>query len=118
MRLVALWRLFSHPRVATFTKNKAFQFHVEFSSFTKFKRPESNLITMKLDSPQFRAVFTPEVNMLSELFQKYSYELRIAGGAVRDLLMNKQPEDIDFATVATPEEMKNMFNLEGSIFLN
>lgn len=30
----------------------------------------------------------------------------MAGGAVRDLLMGIKPSDIDFATDATPEQMK------------
>ncbi|GIY21099.1 CCA tRNA nucleotidyltransferase 1, mitochondrial [Caerostris extrusa] len=68
---------------------------------------------MKLDTPHFRALFTPEINILSELFQRHGYGLRMAGGAVRDLLMNKQPDDIDFATTATPDEMKKMFQNEG-----
>ncbi len=34
---------------------------------------------------------------------------RIAGGAVRDLLMGKSPADVDFATTATPDQMKDMF---------
>lgn len=38
--------------------------------------------------------------------------MRIAGGAVRDLLMEKVPVDIDFATTATPEQMKQMFERE------
>ncbi|KAF8796536.1 CCA tRNA nucleotidyltransferase 1 like protein [Argiope bruennichi] len=68
---------------------------------------------MKLDTPQFRSIFTAEVNALSDLFKKYGYGLRMAGGAVRDLLMDKQPEDIDFATTATPDEMKKIFQAEG-----
>ncbi|KAH8031829.1 hypothetical protein HPB51_020947 [Rhipicephalus microplus] len=58
--------------------------------------------TMKLDSPQFRALFTPEVKELVDIFKRHGHELRIAGGAVRDLLMHKQPHDLDFATTATP----------------
>ena len=73
------------------------------SSFsTKLKK-------MKLDSSKFNTVLTPELNTLSSLFIKHGYELRIAGGAVRDLLMDKAPTDIDFATTATPDQMKNMF---------
>ena len=64
---------------------------------------------MKLDSSKFNTVLTPELNTLSSLFIKHGYELRIAGGAVRDLLMDKAPTDIDFATTATPDQMKNMF---------
>jgi len=37
-------------------------------------------------------------------------EIRIAGGAVRDLLRGLVPADVDFATTATPTEMKEMFN--------
>ncbi|XP_019618210.1 PREDICTED: CCA tRNA nucleotidyltransferase 1, mitochondrial-like isoform X1 [Branchiostoma belcheri] len=74
--------------------------------------------TMKLDKPEFKNLFTPELNRLSELFAKYEYELRIAGGAVRDILMGKQPQDLDFATTATPEEMKVMFEKEGVRMLN
>lgn len=53
-----------------------------------------------------------------EIFQKHQFELRIAGGAVRDLLSGKQPEDVDFATTATPEEMKHMFQAAGIRMIN
>ena len=78
----------------------------------------SNLVKMKLDTPEFHALFTPELNVLISLFDKHGYELRIAGGAVRDLLMGKQPQDVDFATTATPDEMKAMFEKEGIRMLN
>ncbi|KAH6923311.1 hypothetical protein HPB50_027124 [Hyalomma asiaticum] len=74
--------------------------------------------TMKLDSPQFRALFTPEVKELVDIFKRHGHELRIAGGAVRDLLMHKQPHDLDFATTATPTEMKEMFDNEGVRMIN
>ncbi|GFO07355.1 tRNA nucleotidyltransferase (cca-adding enzyme) [Plakobranchus ocellatus] len=67
---------------------------------------------MKLDSPEFHAIFTPELHALVELFNKYDYEIRVAGGAVRDLLAGKIPADIDFATTATPAQMKDMFTKE------
>lgn len=53
-----------------------------------------------------------------EIFQKHQFELRIAGGAVRDLLSGNQPEDVDFATTATPEEMKQMFQTAGIRMIN
>lgn len=55
---------------------------------------------------------------LPELFGKHQHELRIAGGAVRDLLSGKRPEDVDFATTATPEEMKRMFQSAGVRMIN
>lgn len=42
-----------------------------------------NPVVLKLDSPMFKNMFTQEVNNLKELFDKYQYEIRIAGGAVR-----------------------------------
>ncbi|XP_018378319.1 PREDICTED: CCA tRNA nucleotidyltransferase 1, mitochondrial isoform X1 [Trachymyrmex cornetzi] len=75
-------------------------------------------VVMKLDSPEFRSVFTPELEKLASLFKKYNYELRIAGGAVRDILMGKQPKDLDFATDATPQQMKDMFTSEEIRMIN
>jgi len=53
-----------------------------------------------------------------EIFEKNQFELRIAGGAVRDLLSGNRPEDVDFATTATPEEMKSMFQTAGVRMIN
>lgn len=78
----------------------------------------SDPVIMKLDCPEFRSVFTPELETLANLFQKYNYELRIAGGAVRDILMGKQPKDLDFATDATPQQMKEMFTNEEIRMIN
>lgn len=65
--------------------------------------------TMKIDNEDFRTLFTPQLLKLRDLFAKRNYELRIAGGAVRDLLMNIRPADVDFASTATPTQMKEMF---------
>uniref|UniRef100_A0A914HI06 Poly A polymerase head domain-containing protein n=1 Tax=Globodera rostochiensis TaxID=31243 RepID=A0A914HI06_GLORO len=70
----------------------------------------STLVKMKLsESDAFKALFTPELKQLSSLFKESGYEIRIAGGAVRDLLMGVRPSDLDFATDATPTQMKEMF---------
>ncbi|NXG40700.1 TRNT1 nucleotidyltransferase, partial [Psilopogon haemacephalus] len=53
-----------------------------------------------------------------EMFEKKNYELRIAGGAVRDLLSGVTPQDVDFATTATPAEMKEMFTTAGVRLIN
>lgn len=73
---------------------------------------------MKINSPDFHGLFTPELTQLAELFARYNFELRIAGGAVRDLLMKKQPQDVDFATTATPDQMKEMFTKESIRMIN
>ncbi|XP_022335319.2 CCA tRNA nucleotidyltransferase 1, mitochondrial-like [Crassostrea virginica] len=77
-----------------------------------------NLKTMKVQSSVFDNMMTPELKKISDVFEKYNYEIRIAGGAVRDVLMNKLPHDIDFATTATPTQMKEMFSKEGIRMLN
>lgn len=78
----------------------------------------SNPIIKKLNDPLFHSLFTPELNTLAELFKKYNYELRIVGGAVRDILMGIKPTDLDFATDATPENMKSMFTKENIRMIN
>ncbi|XP_041969454.1 CCA tRNA nucleotidyltransferase 1, mitochondrial isoform X2 [Aricia agestis] len=77
-----------------------------------------NPIVMKLDSPEFHSIFSQEVKDLKKLFDAYKYEIRIAGGAVRDLLLGKQAKDLDFATTATPQQMKDMFTAENIRMIN
>jgi len=76
---------------------------------------------MKPETPRrlsLESVFTPEMSDLENVFRRHGYELRIAGGAVRDLLSEKIPSDLDFATTATPEQMNNMFEEENIRMIN
>ncbi len=41
--------------------------------------------------------------------QRHGFEAYIVGGAVRDLLLGKQPKDFDVATSATPTQIKKLF---------
>ncbi|CAF1088310.1 unnamed protein product [Rotaria sordida] len=66
------------------------------------------LIKQKIDTPEFRALLTPSLLKLAELFKANQYEIRVAGGAVRDILLGIIPHDVDFATTATPEQVKDM----------
>ncbi|XP_029357554.1 CCA tRNA nucleotidyltransferase 1, mitochondrial isoform X3 [Echeneis naucrates] len=77
-----------------------------------------SLFTMQLKTSEFQSLFTDGLTGLAEVFEKHQHELRIAGGAVRDLLSGKRPEDVDFATTATPEEMKRMFQAAGIRMIN
>ena len=61
---------------------------------------------------------SPGLTQLAGLFSQHGHELRIAGGAVRDILMEKIPTDIDFATTATPAQMKEMFTKEDIRMIN
>ena len=71
-----------------------------------------------LASNEFTSIMTSDLKYLFEVFRNNAFELRIAGGAVRDLLMGKVPHDIDFATTATPDQMKEMFGKENIRMIN
>lgn len=51
---------------------------------------------------------TPEIKLLDDIFTEAGHEIRMAGGAVRDLLTGVIPSDIDFATTATPTQMERI----------
>ncbi|MEE6527675.1 hypothetical protein FKM82_029229, partial [Ascaphus truei] len=80
--------------------------------------PQSRSFTMRLQSDEFKSLFTEGLKTVTGLFAKERYELRIAGGAVRDLLIGNKPQDVDFATTATPEQMKEMFLRAGVRLIN
>lgn len=65
-------------------------------------------------SASFRKLLTPELEELAAVFRKHGFEVRMAGGAVRDLLTpGGAPKDVDLATEATPDQMKAMLAAEG-----
>ncbi|XP_073827719.1 CCA tRNA nucleotidyltransferase 1, mitochondrial [Musca autumnalis] len=109
-----------HMSAAAVTQNRkqqqAKQFKVKIQGVPEKMR--ENPIVKKIDTPEFRSIFTEELETLVDLFKKHNYELRIAGGAVRDILMNIKPKDIDFATTATPDQMKEMFTVEKVRMIN
>lgn len=84
----------------------------------KVPKSRENPVIRKLDGPEFHSILSEDVKTLVGLFRKYNHEIRIAGGAVRDLLMGIQPKDLDFATTATPTEMKKMFETENVRMIN
>jgi poly(A) polymerase len=44
-----------------------------------------------------------------QTLQRADFKAFVVGGAVRDLLMGKEPKDYDVATDATPEEVRHLF---------
>ena len=84
----------------------------------RYRAESKVLLTQKIDTPEYRAILTAPLLKLAEIFKKNQHEIRIAGGAVRDLLMGIVPHDIDFATTATPEQMKTMLNQESIRMIN
>lgn len=70
-------------------------------------------------------MFTYEKNLVKGNFMKKSalkiqkilnnsgFKTFAVGGCVRDMLLGKEPKDIDFATLAKPSEMINIFKEQG-----
>lgn len=56
--------------------------------------------------------FSPNLKVLLRTFEKFGFEVRIIGGAVRDVLMGKEWRDIDLATDAHPHEILYVFQNE------
>ena len=50
-----------------------------------------------------------QVQDFMNVFEKAGFEIFVVGGAVRDLLLEKEVKDWDFATNATPEEIQKLF---------
>jgi len=51
-----------------------------------------------------------EAHYIAEKLMLNDFEVYVVGGAVRDMLMNKIPSDIDFATNATPDQLNELFS--------
>jgi len=59
--------------------------------------------------PEVKALLNTDVLWLCKNFIDQSHEIRVVGGAVRDMLMKREPKDIDISTTATPDEMITIF---------
>ncbi|XP_046919401.2 CCA tRNA nucleotidyltransferase 1, mitochondrial [Dermatophagoides farinae] len=57
-----------------------------------------------------RLIQAEEIQYLNNIFHSNGFEIRMAGGAVRDILCNIVPNDIDFASDAKPDEMINILS--------
>ena len=49
------------------------------------------------------------ITQFIDIFKNAGYQIYVVGGAVRDLLLNKQPTNWDFTTNATPDEILKLF---------
>ena len=51
----------------------------------------------------------PDAVKVARRLERFDHEAYIVGGAVRDLLVGKQPKDFDIATDATPNRLRKLF---------
>lgn len=73
---------------------------------------------IKIEGPHFTGIFTEPFKELVSIFERHGYELRINGGAVRDLLNGEAPHDVDLSTTATPHQMREIFTKENIRMFN
>lgn len=73
---------------------------------------------MKLENSQYGFILSLQLTTVLQVFDKYKYDIRLCGGAVRDILMGKIPTDLDFATTATPDEMIDILTKENIRMVN
>ena len=64
------------------------------------KRPEHNVSRRNISSAAIKVLYR---------LKDEGYTAYIAGGGVRDLLLDRHPKDFDVATDATPEQIRKMF---------
>jgi len=69
---------------------------------------EDEEVKKKINTPEFNALLKPGLIKLGNLYGANGHDLRIVGGAVRDLVLKNDPKDIDLASDATPEESMDM----------
>ena len=65
----------------------------------------------------FDKYITQELKMLRAAFKSRGFDIRLVGGAVRDMLMGETPKDMDFCTNATPDEQVEIYNAHGYKFV-
>ena len=57
----------------------------------------------------FDKYFTDELKTLRAAFQSRGFDIRLVGGAVRDIVSGVEPKDMDFCTDANPDEQLEIY---------
>ena len=60
---------------------------------------------------KFDKFINNDLKRLNKIYSDKGFEMRIVGGAVRDILSDKKPKDYDLATDATPEQSKKLLDV-------
>ena len=56
-----------------------------------------------------RKKISPHITQIVSKLQNAGYETYLVGGAVRDILIEREPKDYDISTSATPEQVRQVF---------
>lgn len=79
----------------------------------KYNLDSINEQQYKVSQDQVEGLYSPEIKQILGILAKYDFEVRIVGGAVRDILLGQPPRDIDLATNALPDQIIFAFIMEG-----
>ena len=69
--------------------------------------------TVQLDAQKLKSVVDEHTHAVIDLLQKFRIPVRIVGGAVRDMLLNRTPRDIDLVADADPSTLIYIFDTHG-----
>jgi tRNA nucleotidyltransferase (CCA-adding enzyme) len=61
--------------------------------------------------------FNDELKTLRQAFNARGFEIRLVGGAVRDIITGITPKDLDFCTDANPDEQRKIYIANGFRFV-
>jgi len=64
-----------------------------------------NELFQLMENIDMSSLINDDLQSIEKVFKSNGFDIKIAGGAVRDLLLGKEPKDVDLATTATPDQM-------------
>lgn len=70
-----------------------------------------------MDSSCLASKIDPYIVRVVSSLQKAGYEAYVVGGALRDLLLGREPKDYDITTAATPEQVRAVFRKEHTLIV-
>lgn len=87
---------------------------------TKPQLQSSPFITQEKVQPKYRQIkkvlqINPFVEEIIKAHTEKNHQIYVVGGAVRDLFLERTPNDYDLISTATPDESKKLINLEAII---
>jgi len=85
---------------------------MEIRNFVRKIIKESFLIENEVKRIKFNYPLPSDLNKLKEYFEDNGFELYVVGGAVRDMILGKDPKDIDLVSDATPNDVKRILPVE------
>lgn len=103
------FRLINQFRKSEGLRGKPFSLIWWSGSYPGRREMSSSAVEKLVDSPEFQSVLTPELFTVATPLEKQGFDVRIVGGAVRDILLGIKPKDVDLGTNATPLEMIELF---------